>query len=250
MRTFLILFRKELNGYFFTPFGWVVLSMVMLMQGFSLSTAMERVKDYPVQENFILTILNTPNFWFYFLFIFPLITMRLFAEEVKTGTMETLLTAPIKLWQVVLSKYTATCVFYAILWLPMLLHLKIFRVVIGSKAPYADGHIYGMLGIVMLIGFSFIAIGCFASTLTSSQIVAGIVTIGMLVILFFLGYIPQIIGDGYKGVEVFHYIGIQQQLSNFSKGLIDSRPIVYHLSLAAFLLFLTHAVLNYRRWKA
>jgi ABC-2 type transport system permease protein len=250
MRVFFILFRKEFKNYFLTPFGWVVLALVLLMQGLSMTTAMEKMKDAPLTENFLFVSLHSPNFWFYFLFTFPLLTMRLFAEEEKTGTLETLMTAPVTSLQVVLSKYFAALSFYALLWLPILLHLKIFTAITGNPAPYEFGHIIGTFSILMLIGSFFLAIGCLASTLSSNQIVAGIITIAILVMLFFLGLVPYITGEGFQAVSLFHYVSIQEHLANFARGLIDTRAIVYYLSMTAFFLFLTHATLDFRRWKS
>jgi len=180
MRVFLILFRKEFKNYFLTPFGWVVFGLVLLMQGLSMTTAIEKMKDAPLSENFLLVAFSSPNFWFYFLFIFPLLTMRLFAEEEKSGTLETLMTAPVTSAQVVFSKYLAAFVFYALLWLPILLHLEIFTLITGNPAPYETGHLIGAYAILLLIGSFLLSIGCFASTLSSSQIVAGIITIAIL----------------------------------------------------------------------
>jgi len=250
MRVFSILFRKEFKNYFLTPFGWVVLALVLFMQGMSMSSAMEQMKDAPMLDNFLLVTLRTPNFWFYFLFIFPLLTMRLFAEEAKTGTLETLMTAPVTTSQVVFSKYLAAFCFYALLWLPLLLQLKIFGMVTGEAAPVETGQIIGTFSILLLMGAFFLAIGCFASTLTSNQIVAGIITIAFLVILFFLGFVPYYTGEGFKASALFQYVSIQEHLVNFAKGLIDSRPIVYYLSMTALFLFLTHITLDFRRWKA
>ncbi|MFK7909446.1 MAG: ABC transporter permease [Akkermansiaceae bacterium] len=250
MRVFFILFKKEFKQFFLTPFGWVILALVLLMQGFSMSHAMELMKDKPLTENFIFVSLHSPNFWFYFLFTFPLLTMRLFAEEEKAGTLETLMTAPVTTAQVVISKYFASLCFYAILWLPILLYLKIFTWVTGSSAPYESGHLLGTYIMLLLIGSFFLAIGCLASTLTSSQIVAGIITIAALVMHFFLGVIPYYLGEGFKAVSAFHYVSIQEHLANAARGLLDTRPVVYHLSMAAFFLFLTHITLDFRRWKS
>lgn len=250
MRTFFILFRKEFKNYFLTPFGWVVLALVLFMQGMSMSSAMEQMKDAPMLDNFLLLTLRTPNFWFYFLFIFPLLTMRLFADEAKTGTLETLMTAPVTTTQVVFSKYLAAFCFYALLWLPLLLHLKIFTMVTGQPAPVETGHVLGAYYILLLMGAFFLAIGCFASTLTSSQIVAGIITIAFLVIIFFLGFVPYYTGEGFQANVLFQYVSIQEHLVNFAKGLVDTRPIVYYLSMTVFFLFLTHTTLDFRRWKA
>lgn len=250
MRVFSILFRKEFKNYFLTPFGWVVLALVLFMQGMSMSSAMEQMKDAPMLDNFLLVTLRTPNFWFYFLFIFPLLTMRLFADEAKTGTLETLLTAPVTTTQVVFSKYLAAFCFYALLWLPLLLQLKIFTLVTGQPAPVEPGQIIGTYCILLLMGAFFLAIGCFASTLTSSQIVAGIITITFLVILFFLGFVPYYTGEGFQANALFQYVSIQEHLVNFAKGLVDTRPIIYYLSMTSLFLFLTHMTLDFRRWKA
>jgi ABC-type transport system involved in multi-copper enzyme maturation permease subunit len=131
MRLFRILTFKELKGYFLTPFGWVILAFVTVMQGVSLSTAMKGFRDTPVKDSLVYVTFHTPLFWFYFLFIFPLITMRLFAEEERSGTLETLLTAPVRTWQVVLSKYAAAMLFYTVLWLPALIQFQMF--VLGHR---------------------------------------------------------------------------------------------------------------------
>lgn len=251
MRVFSILFRKELKNYFFTPFGWVILALVLLMQGMSMTSAMELMKKAPLSDNFLfMSSVRAPNFWYYFLFIFPLLTMRLFAEEAKTGTLETLMTAPVTSMQVVLSKYMASFTFYSLLWLPILLHLKIFSMVTGGPAPYEMGHFIGLYSILLLMGAFFLAIGCFASTLSNNQIVAGIITIAFLIILFFIGLVPYYTGEGFQAVSIFHYMAIQEHLENFTRGIIDTRPVVYYLSMTAFFLFLTHTTLDFRRWKA
>ena len=250
MRVFSILYRKELKNYFLTPFGWVVLALVLLMQGMSMTSALELMKKAPLAENFLFISVHSQNFWFYFLFTFPLLTMRLFAEEAKTGTLETLMTAPVTSLQVVFSKYFAALTFYTLLWLPMLLHLKIFSLITGAPAPYEPGHLLGLYFILLLMGSFFLAIGCFASTLSNNQIVAGIVTIAILVILFFMGFVPYYTGEGFQAVSLFHYMSIQDHLANFSRGIVDTRPIVYYLSMAAFFIFLTHITLDFRRWKA
>ena len=250
MRVFLILFRKEFKNYFLTPLGWVILALVLLMQGLSMTAAMEKMKDGALSENFLMVCFSSPNFWFYFLFIFPLLTMRLFAEEEKTGTLETLMTAPVTSAQVVLSKYMAAFSFYALLWLPILLHLKIFTVITGSPPPYEMGHVVGSYSILLLMGSFLLAIGCFASTLSSSQIVSGIITIAIIVILFFLGFVPYYTGEGFQAVVLFHYVALQEHLHLFTQGVIDTRPVVYYLSMATFFLFLTHLTMDFRRWKS
>jgi ABC-2 type transport system permease protein len=250
MRLFRILTIKELKGYFLTPFGWGILAFVTIMQGISLSTAMKGFRDTPVKDSLVYVTVHTPLFWFYFLFIFPLITMRLFSEEENSGTLETLLTAPVRTWQVVLSKYAAAMLFYTTLWIPALLQFKMFEWITDLPPAYAPGALLGTFTIVMLMGAAFTATGCLASALTSSQIIAGMITIGLLVIQYFLGFVTVIWGESFPGAPLFHYISSQQHLHYFASGLFDTRPAVYFLSLSAFILFLTYQVVDYRRWKS
>ena len=249
MRLFRILTHKELKGYFLTPFGWVVMAFVTVMQGVSLSTAMKGFRDTPVKDSLVYVAFHTPLFWFWFLFVFPLITMRLFAEEERSGTLETLLTAPVRTWQVVLSKYTAAMLFYTTLWIPALVQFRMFSWVTSLPPAYSPGALIGTFAILMLMGAAFTAVGCLASALTSSQIIAGLLTIGLLVIQYFLGFVTVIWGESFAGAPFFNYISSQQHLHYFANGLLDTRPAVYFLSVAAFVLFLTYQVVDFRRWK-
>lgn len=249
MRVFRILFSKELKGYFLNPFGWVVLAFVAIMHGVALSTAMKGFRDSPVGDSLIYVAFHTPLFWFYFLFIFPLITMRLFAEEERSGTLETLLTAPVRSWHVVFSKYCAAMTFYAILWLPTLLEFKLTQWTSGLTPAWNNGALIGSYGILLLMGAAFTAVGCLASALTSSQIIAGLITVGLLVIHYFLGYVTVIWGDSFAGADFFHAISSQHHLHRFAKGFVDTQPAVYYLSLALFVLFLTYQAVDFRRWR-
>jgi ABC-2 type transport system permease protein len=249
MRTLYILYKKELKHFLTTPFGWVVLAFIMLLQGFSLTSVLEQYEKAPVQVNMLYSCLSTPIFWFYFIFIFPLITMKQFAEEERSGTLESLMTAPVTTWQVVFSKYLSSYTFYAILWIPIFLHIEVFTWVTGSPAPVSTAEMLGSFGILLLIGSFFIAVGIFASALTSSQIIAAIITFGLLVFLIFMGLIPSIAGDSFEGAPLFHYISVHEHISYFSRGLIDLRPIVFYLSMSVLTLLFTHHLVDYRRWK-
>ncbi|MFC5051596.1 ABC transporter permease [Rubritalea spongiae] len=249
MRTLYILYKKELKHFLMTPFGWIVLAFIMLLQGLSLSSVLEQYEKAPVQASMLHSCLSTPLFWVYFIFIFPLITMKQFAEEERSGTLESLMTAPVTTWQVVFSKYLSSYTFYAVLWIPVFLHIQIFSIITGSPAPVTPSEMYGSFGILLLIGSFFVAVGILASALTSSQIVAAIMTFGALVFVVFLGFVPMIVGDTFQGAPIFHYISVHEHLSYFSRGLIDIRPIVLYFSLSFFTLILTHHLVDYRRWK-
>ena len=206
MSPVLTIFRKELRSYLMTPYGWVILAFIVALQSVSLSGTLKAFQLAPQKEGILFFILHSPMFWFYFLFIFPLITMRSLAEEEKTGTLESLLTAPVKTWQVVLGKYFSAYVFYIILWLPMLLYPLLadwsnlivqwaYGYDAGMALPYRLADWAGAYAILLLIGAWFTSIGIFASSLTGSQIISGIITIGLLVLIFFMGLIPVVWGN-------------------------------------------------------
>jgi ABC-2 type transport system permease protein len=140
-------------------------------------------------------------------------------------------------------------IFYTTLWIPAFLQFKMFVWTTDLPAAWTHGALGGAFAIVMLMGAAFTAIGCLASALTSSQIIAGILTVGLLVIQYFLGFVTVIWGESFAGASLFHYISSQQHLHYFTSGLFDTRPVVYFLSLALFVLFLTYQVVDYRRWR-
>ena len=252
MRSLIILLKKELKQYFCSPFGWVVLTIITLLQGLSLSSVIEVYQKAPVTTNLLLDSLQSMIFYMYFLFLFPLITMKLFAEEERSGTLETMMTAPVRTWHLVGAKYLAALIFYCCLWLPLILHVKFFTWFTSTPAPASIDHFIGVYTILFLIGMFFIAVGCLASALTSSQIIAAILTFGFILAHVFLGFVPIIMGESFNGaigVEFFHYVAVQEHINNFGIGLIDSRAFIYFISMALFTLLLTHHVVDYRRWK-
>ena len=140
-------------------------------------------------------------------------------------------------------------IFYMLLWIPAYFQFKAFSWFTEIPPAYSEGALLGSFLILFLMGSTFTAIGCLASSLTSSQIIAGIVTITILVIHYFLGFVTVIWGESFAGAGLFHYMSSQQHIHYFTSGLLDSRPAVYYLSLTAFVLFLTHQVIDLRRWR-
>src|ERR1700740_1145388 len=134
MRKFYALLLREVRGYFHSPIAYIVLVFFLIVSGidfyFQVSFMNQRQVQYTIQEAFF----NSVFFWFAFVLIFPLITMRLFAEEFKLGTIEPLMTAPVRDWQVVLAKFTGSVVFYIVLWVPTLLYFVIFQKITHEPA--------------------------------------------------------------------------------------------------------------------
>jgi ABC-2 type transport system permease protein len=244
---FRTLYSKELKSFFLSPFAWVLLAFVAVMNGIGLSAAMKGFRDTPSKDSLVYVAFNTPVFWFWFLFLFPLVTMRLFAEEERTGTLETLMTAPVRVWQVVLAKYAAALSFYAVLWVPVFLQFRVFGWVSGLPPAYGPGEMAGTALILLLMGAAFTAAGCLASALTSSQITAGLAAAGLLLFLYFLGFVTLVWGESFPGAVLFHHLSAQRHLHEFSSGLIDTRAFVYFGSLAFLFLVLTGEAVERRR---
>lgn len=251
------IFGKELRAYLLTPFGWVILACTMALQGFWLQAVIQTMSK-ATGEGVMFWLLNNINFWFYFIFIFPLITMRSMAEEERLGTMEGLLTAPVTTTQIVLGKYFAALLFYLILWLPLLLYPSMselgnwytelrYGIAPEGAIVYHPADWFGPLAILGLSGSFFIALGIFCSSLTRSQIIAGIICICLMIMYYFMGRATELWGE-FPAAPAFHYLSCSEQISAFSRGLVDTRPAVLYLSLAVFTLALTVRVVDYRRW--
>src|SRR5205809_7259486 len=165
MRKFYTLFTREVRSYFYSPIAYVVRVFFLFLSGadfyFQLSFMNQKAVSYSVQEAFF----NSVFFWFAFVLIFPLITMRLFAEEFKLGTIEPLMTAPVRDWQVVLAKFFGALFFYLILWLPTVVYFWIFQAVTHQPAANSIGCYLGTYLMLLLLGMFYLSVGCFASVL-------------------------------------------------------------------------------------
>jgi ABC-2 type transport system permease protein len=206
----------------------------------------QRPVPYSVQEAFF----NSVFFWFAFVLIFPLITMRLFAEEFKLGTIETLMTAPVRDWQVVLAKFFGALVFYVILWLPTLIYFWIFQAVTRQPAANSVGAYLGSYLMLLLLGMFYLSVGCLASALTKNQIVAAIISFCVITLHFFSGLISFVLQEVSSQTRQFlGYFSALEQMGMLSRGEIDTRPMVVYLSLTVVMLTLTYQAFQYRKWK-
>jgi gliding motility-associated transport system permease protein len=250
MRKFVVLLGREVRGYFYSPIAYIVLFFFLLVAGvdfyFQISFMNQRQMQYTVQEAFF----NSIFFWFAFVLIFPLITMRLFAEEFKLGTIEPLMTAPIRDWQVVLAKFSGALVFYIVLWLPTLLYFVFFQKITHQTAAAAFGAYWGSYVMLLILGMFYISVGCFASVMTKNQMVAAIISFCTITLLFFLGLVQFILLDVSSATRSFlAYFSAIEHMGTFSRGIIDTRPIAFYLSMTVVMLFLTHQVFQSRKWR-
>jgi ABC-2 type transport system permease protein len=250
MRKFFTLLSREIKGYFYSPIAYIVLVFFLLVSGvdfyFQVSFMNQRAVPYSVEEAFF----NSVFFWFAFVLIFPLITMRLFAEEFKLGTIEPLMTAPVRDWQVVLAKYFGALFFYIVLWIPTLLYFVIFQVITRQPAAGSSGAYLGGYLMLLLLGMFYLSIGCFASVLTKNQIVAAIISFATITLLFFLGLVSFILLDvSSETRQLLGYFSAIEQMGTLSRGEIDTRPIVLYLSMTIVMLTFTCQAFQSRKWR-
>jgi ABC-type transport system involved in multi-copper enzyme maturation permease subunit len=313
------LIRREFSAYFVSPIAYVVLVVFLAVTGHLfgltlglLTTTGPKGTEWPMQ-----TMFADERFWLVFLFIPPLLTMRLFAEERATGTLEVLMTAPLRDWQVVLSKYIACLGFYVVLWLPTLLYLP---ALLGASQPiwrpewtvwslaFLGG--LGALGVGLLLlwprlgtgwrvislvlmitggiaagvggwmhynrdtvhileipvaldpypvlatylgmflaGAMFLALGLLVSSLVRDQIVAATLALAVSLLFIVAGFWrPE--QDGGSLYQALYVFSVPLHFDRgFTRGLIDTRPVILYVSVALFSLFLTIRSLESRRWR-
>jgi len=235
--------QREIKSYFTSLVAYVVISIFLVISGYFFYT------------NLVLFVMWVGSdvklgLWQYtfhdmryiMLLLMPMLTMRLFAEEKKLGTIELLYTNPLRDIEIVLGKYLA-CLAVLILMLalttlyPVLLAI-VFSVELGPLVA-------GYLGL-FLLGATFLACGIFVSSLTENQIIAAMGTVGLLSLLWFIDWNEGIAGQA--AITILHQLSLFEHFSNFSRGVIDLADVVYYLSLIGFFLFLTMRSLETRNW--
>jgi ABC-2 type transport system permease protein len=250
LSTIWTLFKRELQGIFVSPVAYVVLGGCSLIigAGFSIflhAMIVNNVKGAPL----LSWLLGSFVFWFTVMIQTPLISMRALSEEYKMGTIEMLLTAPVREWEVVLAKFLAIATFYVVLWLPAALDISYLYAFSDQKFDLTWGMTLLPFLMVFLIGFFYIAIGIFASSLTQNQVTAAILGFAFIFLAFCIGLLG-VFDIGEKGREFIGYISSTQHLETFCRGIFDSRPVVFYLSGIVFFLFLTQRVLESRRLRS
>lgn len=240
------LYKKEISSFLNSLMGYIVIIVFLLINSMFLWV-------FPTEfniPNFAYASLE-PMFLlspFVFLFLIPAITMRMFAEEKKSGTIETLLTQPISDLQIVLAKYLAGLSLVIISIAPTLIYL-ITVYIFGFPSGNIDlGSTWGSYIGLIFLGSAFVSIGLFASSLTDNQIIAFILAI-VITAFSYLGFEIIYSLDLFGSFDLFiKNLGINAHYSSMSRGVIDSRDILYFLSLTAAFVLLTKLSLESRKW--
>ena len=255
MRNVLIIWRKEMRSYFVSPVAYLLLAMFAVIFGFFfwnilgyfVFTGMEsqmRGEMFPMNlnEQVIRPLLS--NVGVIGLFFIPMITMRLFSEEKRSGTIELLVTSPIRDGEIILGKWLAALTLYGVLLLLTALNfIFLFKYGNPDWKPLAIGY----LGLLLQAG-ALLAIGMFISTLTKNQIIAGAATFGVCLLLWVLEWV-----SGYETstwASVLSYMSVVTHAGSFSKGLLDSKDAVYYLTLTFLGIFFTARSLESLRWRS
>jgi ABC-2 type transport system permease protein len=246
MRATLSLVRREFSAYFLSPIAYVVFAVFLGVMGYRFNETLGQLTERgPEGVSFPLQLMLTDTwFWLVFLFIPALLTMRLLAEERGSGTLEMLLTVPLRDWQIVASKYAACFAFYLLLWVPTLLYLPVFSAAGVDLRPAASCY----LGLA-LAGAMFLALGLFVSSLVRSQMVAALLSLALSLVFVIAGFWRSDVDTGTFGYRMKSFLAVPLHFErNFTRGLVDTRQIVLYVSVTLFCLFLTVRSLESRRW--
>ena len=241
------LFTKEIQGFFSSLTGYLVITVFLAVTGLCL-WVFPGVLNIPDSGYASLDSLFYIAPWV-FLFLVPAITMRSFAEEIKTGTIELLLTKPINEWQLAVAKFLAAATLVLIALLPCVVYIiSVWQ--LGSPPGNLDtGATYGAMIGLILLGAVYAAIGTFASSLTDNQIIAFIAA-ALVSFVFYEGFdaLAQLISDEVTQ-DFISWLGIKGHYASISRGVVDFRDLVYFFGVILTFLLLTRLKLQSRKWK-
>jgi ABC-2 type transport system permease protein len=235
MNNVIPIFRREMFAYFYSPMAYIVLSVFLLITGWFFTTQVFLANDSSLRSVFSVIP-------FIFIFFAPAITMRLMSEERKSGTIELLVTMPLSDWEIVLGKYFAGL---GLLVVGLLFTLPYALTIIFLGKPDIGMLLTGYVGLV-LMGASYVSVGVFASTVSKNQVVSFIIAFMIIFILFLLDKFLMVM-PSYL-VPVLQYLSIDYHFNNIGRGVLDTRDILYYLSLIAFMLSLAKLSLESRKW--
>ncbi len=250
-----IIARKEIKSYFASPIAYLLMAFFGLIFGFGFFTAtrdfvrfsfqsqmMGRGMPMNVNEQVIRPLLGFAST--VALFLIPMITMRLFAEEKRTGTIELLMTSPVRDWEIILGKWIASFWLYVCILAMSAINIGLL---FAFGKPDWKPVLVGYLGL-LLQGGCLLAIGSFISTTTRNQIIAGGVTFFVCLLLWLLSWFTAF--DTAATSQVVNYLSIVTHFENFSKGVLDVKDVVFYLSMIFFGLFITSRSMESLRWRS
>ena len=256
MRNILALAGKEVRSYFSSPIAYIVIGLWALMYGYFFVTilsffvrqsmqmgqfGMQGAQAMNVNQQLIRPLLQ--NVLILILFLMPMVTMRAYAEEKRSGTIELLLTSPLTDFQIIVGKFLGAMALYGVMLAVTLIHLGLLFV---YGRPEWKPIVTAYIGL-LLMGGCFIAVGLFISSLTRNQIVAGMVTFAVFLMLWIITWIGSFSGPTVD--KLTQYLSIVDHYEDFGKGVLDTTHLVYYVSFITFGLFLTAKSVDSERWR-
>jgi len=259
MKNTLAVYNRELRSYFSSPLAYAVMAGFFLIAGFFFYAILTNFLNYamrsemqaqyyrmappPINVNMIALRPFFHNIAIVMVFAVPLITMRLYAEEFRSGTIELLLTSPLKNIETILGKYFSALTLYAAL----IAGTFVYQILLFLYGKPELGQILSSYLGMLLLGGAFVSVGIFLSTLTDNQIVAGFLTIILLLFFWVIGWADEFAGP--KLGAFLGYVSLLSHFDEFAKGVIDLKDIILYLSFSVFFLFLTYVSLESKRWR-
>ncbi len=254
MRNVLAIAHKELRSYFASPIAYILIGLFAVMFGYFFYVFLmmfvresEQMMQFGgggganVNQMMIRGLFQ--NTAVIILFVMPMITMRTYSEEKRSGTIELLLTSPVTDLEIIVGKFLGALALYGAMLVVTMFYIAIlFRIGNPEWRPIVAGYL-GLL----LMGGCFLSIGLFLSSVTKNQIVAGFLTFATFLMLWIISWIGESSGPTTR--DVLNYLSITEHLDDFSRGIIDTKHIVYYLSFITFGLFLTAKSVDSERWR-
>jgi ABC-2 type transport system permease protein len=254
VRNILAIADKEVRSYFASPIGYILIGLFSLLFGWffyvylvAFAMQSEQMAQFGgggganVNQMMIRGLFQ--NTAVIILFVMPMITMRTYSEEKRSGTIELLLTSPVTDLQIIVGKFLGALALYAAMLLVTMVYMAIlFKIGEPEWRPLAAGY----LGLLMM-GSCFLSAGLFISSLTKNQIVAGFLTFVTFLMLWIISWIGE--SSGPTTQAIVNHLSITQNFDDFARGVIDTKPVVYYLSFITFGLFLTAKSVDSERWR-
>jgi ABC-2 type transport system permease protein len=236
-------YRRELRAFFFSPLAYVMLFFFLVVTGVIFVYIVGQLNNPASPGGPPLKFFFSAT-WLMLLLLGPLLTMRLVSEELRSGSIEVLMTAPVTEGQVIAGKFMAAFTFYAFLWAPTLGYA--IMIALYEKVDWGPV-VAGYLG-VLLIGALFLAIGIFSSAMTRSQLLAAMMTAALLFVLFLLGVFEGMATNDLMK-RALGYVSIFNHIDELASGIVDTRRLVFYLSGTMFFLFLASRALEDKKWR-
>jgi ABC-2 type transport system permease protein len=248
---FIVLTRRELAGFFYSPIAYLVLFGSTIIAGVLFALFVTVLVESSREETIFEPIFGSYLGWvlpvIIQMVVVPALTMRLLSEEKRSGTLEMLLTAPVNETSLVLAKFTAVLIFYLTTWLPYFLFLVALRVIGNEEFDYRP--LISFAFTLAAAGGGFLAIGLFFSSITRNQVIAAVLTFIAILVMLCFTIFKNMTGPGSAWREIFNYADFYGLWQNSLRGNFTPSNLVFHISLIVFFLFLSVKVLEARKWK-